>query len=175
MCSCPCGFPFSKCRIYVCLMAEQHFTASIDKTATPYRRLAPFIGLLLGLAVMAGYLLSKATLVGRTGIALFYKEYRFFRYWWKGALAVFAVWMLLLFLHRFLQKQLARRQAALLHTGALAIAVIGLFFTYRDFRTDFSHRLLGERFHLGFYLFWIGWMLISLYCLFQQRRAPQTV
>jgi hypothetical protein len=132
---------------------------------------APFLFLLLGLAVVAGYLLSKATLIGRTGIALFYKEYRFFRYWWKGALLIFAVWMLLFLLHHFLQRHLFRRHAALLHITALVIAVIGLYFTYSDFRNDFSHRLLGERFHLGFYLFWIGWMLISLYYLFQRRRV----
>jgi hypothetical protein len=120
---------------------------------------------------VAGYLLSKATLIGRTGIALFYKEYRFFRYWWKGALLIFGVWLLLFLLHHFLQRHLFRRHAALLHITALVIAVIGLYFTYSDFRNDFSHRLLGERFHLGFYLFWVGWMLISLYYLFQRRRA----
>jgi len=131
----------------------------------------PFLLLLLGLSVVAGYLLSKATLIGRTGIALFYKEYRFFRYWWKGALLIFGVWMLLFFLHRFLQRHLFRKHADLLHMAALVIAVIGLYFTYSDFRNDFSHRLLGERFHLGFYLFWIGWMLISLYHLFRRRAA----
>lgn len=134
-------------------------------------RTLPFLALLTGLSVVAGYLLSKATLIGRTGIALFYKEYRFFRYWWKGALAVLAVWLLLFLLHHFLQKHLARRQATLLHSTALVIAVIGLYFTYRDFRYDFSHRLLGERFHLGFYLFWIGWMLIGLFYLFQNKRT----
>jgi hypothetical protein len=132
----------------------------------------PFLLLLLGLSVVAGYLLSKATLIGRTGIALFYREYRFFRYWWKGALLIFTVWMLLFLLHRFLQRHLFRKHADLLHIAALVIAIIGLYFTYSDFRNDFSHRLLGERFHLGFYLFWIGWMLISLYYLFQRRTAP---
>jgi hypothetical protein len=132
---------------------------------------ATFLLLLLGLSVVAGYLLSKATLIGRTGIALFYKEYRFFRYWWKGALLIFTVWMLLFLLHRFLQRYLFRKHADLLHIAALVIAVIGLYFTYSDFRNDFSHRLLGERFHLGFYLFWLGWMLISLYHLFQRRTA----
>jgi hypothetical protein len=136
---------------------------------------APFLFLLLGLAVVAGYLLSKATLIGRTGIALFYKEYHLFRYWWKGALLIFCVWVLLFLLHHFLQRHLFRRHAALLHITAIVIAVIGLYFTYSDFRNDLSHRLLGERFHLGFYLFWIGWMLISLYYLFQRRRtAPSS-
>lgn len=159
--------------IYVCTMAELqpiHTDHGHLKKFFATRTL-PFLLLLTGLSVVAGYLLSKATLIGRTGIALFYKEYRFFRYWWKGALAVLAVWLLLFLLHHFLQKQLARRQATLLHSTALAIAAIGLYFTYRDFRYDFSHRLLGERFHLGFYLFWIGWMLIGLFHLFQRKQA----
>lgn len=133
------------------------------------RRTLPFLFLLAGLSVVAGYLLSKATLIGRTGIALFYKEYRFFKYWWKGAAAVFAVLLFLFFLQGFLQKHLARRQAMLLHGASLAIAIVGLYFTYSNFRHDFSHRLLGERFHLGFYLFWIGWMLIGLFYLFQKQ------
>jgi hypothetical protein len=103
---------------------------------------------------------------------LFYKEYRFFRYWWKGTLAVFGIWLLLFWLQGLLQRKLVRQQATLLHSTALGIAVIGLFFTYRDFRDDVSHRVIGERFHLGFYLFWVGWMMISLFYLFEQRRSP---
>lgn len=51
------------------------------------------------------------------------------------------------------------------HIIALLVAVAGLYFTYRDFRTDFSHNLMKERFHLGAYLFWIGWVSISLFFL----------
>lgn len=158
---------------YVCNMSEKAINTTTDHgdlKKVHATRTAPFLALLAGVSVVAGYLLSKATLIGRTGIALFYRQYRFFRYWWKGALVVFGVLLFLFLLHHFLQKQLVRRQARLLHITALVIAVIGLYFTYSDFRNDFSHRLLGERFHLGFYLFWIGWMLISLFYLFQQRR-----
>lgn len=134
-------------------------------------RTLPFLFLLAGLSVLSGYLLSKINIIGRAGIALFYNEYRFFKYWWKGALAVFIMLLFLFFLQGFLQKKLVRRHAALLHISALVIAVIGLYFTYSNFRHDVSYRLIGERFHLGFYLFWIGWMLVSLFYLFQQRRA----
>ena len=133
------------------------------------KRTAPFLFLLVGLAVLAGWLLSKINVIGRTGIALFYHEYRFFKTWWKGALAVFVVWLVLFWLHHFLQKKLARNQAMLLHLAAIVIAAIGLYFTYDNFRHDFSHRIIGERFHLGFYLFWLGWVLISLFYLFQKR------
>jgi hypothetical protein len=154
-------------------MAELHVEPKNSKTTTT-PRIAPFLFLLAGLAVLSGYLLSKINIIGRAGIALFYKEYRFFKVWWQGALAVFAIWMFLFWLQGFLQKKLVRSQAALLHIAALVIAVIGLYFTYSDFRNDVSHRVIGERFHLGFYLFWIGWMLISLFYLFRQRHtAPE--
>lgn len=148
-------------------MAEQNIQPDEPKNhTTPLT--APFLFLLAGLAVLSGWLLSKINVIGKAGIALFYKEYRFFRYWWKGALAVFAVWLFLFWLHHFLQRKLVRRQATLLHIAALVIAAIGLYFTYYDFRHDVSHRVIGERFHLGFYLFWVGWMLISLFYLFQK-------
>src|SRR5215217_597358 len=119
-------------------MTEKQIRATPDGDLKKLRaaRTIPFLALLAGLAIAAGYLLSKATLIGRTGIALFYKEYRFFKYWWKGALVVFTVWLFLFWLHHFLQKQLARRHATLLHGTALAIAVIGLYFTYSNFRND---------------------------------------
>jgi hypothetical protein len=152
-------------------MAEQQFTDDSKKSAGISKRTAPFLFLLAGLAFVSGYLLSKINIIGKAGIALFYKEYRFFRFWWKGTLAVFGIWMFLFWLQGFLQRKLVRQQAKLLHLTALVIAVIGLFFTFRDFRDDVSHRLIGERFHLGFYLFWVGWMLISLFYLFEQRRT----
>ena len=45
---------------------------------------------------------------------------------------------------------------------SVLIALVGLYFTYNDFRHTLSHRWLGERFHLGAYLFWIVWIAISV-------------
>ena len=47
----------------------------------------------------------------------------------------------------------------------LLVCLAGLYFTFRDFRTTLSHRWLGERFHLGIYLYWIGLCIISLFFL----------
>ena len=55
------------------------------------------IFLLAILSTVSGYLLSKASLVGRIGINLFYKEYKFLKVWWQGALVVFIVLLILLF------------------------------------------------------------------------------
>lgn len=133
------------------------------------KRTAPFLLLLTGLAVLAGYLLSKASLVGKTGIHFFYKEYKFLNHWYKGAALVLAIWMLLILLHGWFNKKLGAGKARLAHFISLAIALIGLYLTYSDFRNDLSHRLLGERFHIGAYLFWVGWMLVALFHLWPKR------
>lgn len=38
--------------------------------------------LLAALAALSGYLLSKASLVGKAGITLMYQEYKFLKVWW---------------------------------------------------------------------------------------------
>ena len=135
------------------------------------KRTAPFIALLTGLAVLSGYLLSKASLVGKTGIHFFYKEYKFLNHWYKGAALVLAVWLLLFLLHHWLQQRLAPAKAKLAFAASIAIVLVGLYLTYSDFRNDLSHRLLGERFHLGAYLFWVGWMLVVLFHLWPKKES----
>ena len=55
----------------------------------------------------------------------------------------------------------------------MLIAVAGLYFSYHDFRNTLSHKLLGEGFHLGVYLFWLGWIGISIGLLFTAKLAAQ--
>jgi hypothetical protein len=130
--------------------------------------------LLLVLSVIAGYLLSKASVVGKVGISLFYKQYKFLKVWWQGGLLIFAVWMILFFLQGLAQRRSSSSRSKLMHTGAIVVALISLYFTYQDFRNTLSHRLLGERFHLGGYLFWIGWIIISLFYLTEKRSELST-
>lgn len=129
---------------------------------------------LLALAGLAGYLLSKASLVGKIGISVFYQQYRFLKTWWQGGLVLFAVWMLLFFLQQKAQQRCQPRTARLVHFGAILVAGIGLYFTYLDFRNSLSHRWLGERFHLGGYLFWFGWISISLFFLTAATKVTKT-
>ena len=142
------------------------------------KRTAPFLLLLTGLAVLSGYLLSKASLVGKTGIHFFYKEYKFLNHWYKGAALVLAVWLLLFLLHRWLAKKLPATKSKLAFAASIAVSLIGLYLTHNDFRSDLSHRLLGERFHLGAYLFWVGCVLVALFHLWPQKEndpiAPST-
>ena len=130
--------------------------------------------LLTALAALTGYLLSKASLVGKAGISLFYKQYGFLKVWWQGALVVLIVWLFLLGIQGWVSRRAKSNNAMLAHIVAIIVAVIGLFFTYHDFRNNLSHRLLGERFHIGGYLFWVGWIIISLYYLFKRRTAKGT-
>ena len=124
---------------------------------------------LLILSCVAGYLLSKASLVGRVGISLFYTQYKFLKVWWQGGLLIFTIWMMLFFLQGLLQRKKPAPSARLIQAGAIAIALVGLYFTYHDFRNNMSHRWLGERFHLGGYLFWLGCIAISVFYLTGKR------
>lgn len=112
-------------------------------------------------SLIDGYLLSAISLIGRAGISLFYKQYEFLKIWWKGALLAFTVWIALFILQSVLFKKI--KSLNIISTVLLSIAIAGLSFSYFDFRNTLSHRWLGERFHLGVYLFWLGWIAIVIY------------
>lgn len=132
------------------------------------RRLG-FLLFLFLLSALAGYLLSKASLVGRVGISLFYQQYSFLKVWWQGGLLVLAVWLLLAAFQDWAHRRLPAQTARLLSLALIFVFLAGLYFTYRDFRHSTAHRWLGERFHLGGYLFWVGCILGSVFYLTQGR------
>jgi hypothetical protein len=139
------------------------------------KRTVIFLTLLAGLSVVSGYLLSKASWIGRVGMTFFYKEYNLLKIWWQGALAVY-LFLLILFLgHTLIQTKLPAITARLLHIIALMTAITALYFTYDDFTTDLSHKLLGHCFHYGFYLIWIDWMLMCLFFAFKKKRPEMPV
>lgn len=119
--------------------------------------------------MLCGYLLSKSSLIGRTGINLFYKEYKFLKLWWQGALVVLLTWALLAVIFFITQRKASKQTFIVICAVMLILGAIGMYFTYYDFRHTLTHRLLGERFHLGAYIFWIVWMLISIYFLLEQK------
>lgn len=134
-----------------------------------------FILFLFALSLLAGYLLSKASFVGRAGISLFYQQYSFLKIWWQAGFLVFAVWMLLFFLQRWAVGKLTLSSLRIAYTGGIVFGLVGLYFTYQDFRHSLAHRWLGERFHLGAYLFWIGWILIGVFYLVQKSKPDPTL
>ncbi len=125
--------------------------------------------LLLVLAILAGVLLSNASWIGKIGVSLFYKDYTFLKIWYKSAALYYACWLLLYTIQYFIQKYGRRTTSILTHVSAIALAIAGLFFSYSSFRQNLSHSMMGERFQFGVYLFWVGWMLISVFFLFQKK------
>src|SRR5271154_7078664 len=99
-----------------------------------------FLALLVGLAAISGFLLSKASWIGRVGMTFFYKEYNLLKIWWQGAMAVFILLLLLFLIHDQLQRKLSAIAARLVHALLLLVAVTCLYFTYDDFTHNFSHR-----------------------------------
>jgi O-antigen/teichoic acid export membrane protein len=133
------------------------------------KRSASLVLFLAILSVFSGYMLSGASWIGRVGMSLFYQEYTFLKTWWKGALLVFAVWMFLYGVQLLVQRMASRAVAKMVNFAAIAAAFIGLYLTYDDFRHTTSHRWMGERFHIGAYLFWLGWIIISIYLLMEKK------
>jgi hydrogenase-4 membrane subunit HyfE len=133
------------------------------------KRVSFLVVLLAALACLSGYLMSKASFIGRVGMTYVYKEYRFLKTWWQGALAVFVVWVILLIIQTIIEKKLSKATATIIHAIFILLALIGLYFTYSDFQHTTSHRWLKEKFHIGAYLFWLGWIIISAFCIVQKR------
>ena len=129
---------------------------------------------LVPLAVIAGWTLSKATIVGKVGIHFLHREYTFLNSWWKGALFFWGVWIVLEIIQYRIWKRYRRNINLAVQTSFIFLAVFGLYFTYLDFRT-FSHGLLGERFHIGGYLFWIGWCIISIFFINLRNNKIATI
>lgn len=127
------------------------------------RRIKILISLQLLLSLISGVLVSEMSFIGRVGINLFHKNYELLTYWWKTAI-LFFVLLLLLDLVQFLLKRKSIR-ANLYITVLLIIGLLGLFASFQDFTTNFSHKLLKERMHVGFYLFWLTWIGTNLYFL----------
>jgi hypothetical protein len=126
---------------------------------------------LAALSVLSGLLLSKSSFIGKVGIHFFYQQYKFLHIWWQGALVIFGLLMALLVVHIIVKKYLDLKTARFTYLLALVVAIIGLYLTYRDFRDSLSHRLLGERFHIGAYLFWLGWISINIFFLIDYKRT----
>jgi hypothetical protein len=134
------------------------------------KRTSLLVVFLAALASLSGYLMSKASFVGRLGMTFVYKEYRFLKTWWKGALAVFLVWMLLLVIQYIVERKLSKQKAVIVHVIFILLALVGLYFTYCDFQNTTSHRWLKERFHIGAYLFWLGWIIVTIFCMVLKGR-----
>lgn len=138
------------------------------------KKTAPIIAITAILSLISGILLSRMSFVARTAISVFHKHYRYYTFmktWWKGALVFFGILLILLFLQLWVKKNSTPLKGLIFQVLCLLLAMAGLYFTYLDFRHTLSHRWAGENLHLGFYLFWINWIVISIYVLFTGKTA----
>lgn len=119
-------------------------------------------------SLIAGFLISKMSFIGKLGINLFYSEYTIFKTWWQIGSLLFAIQLLVFGFQLLVKKRKGGKIAFRLSLILLLVALIGLYATYHDFQHTFSHKLLKEKFHLGFYLFWLTWIGGCLFCMAQQ-------
>ncbi len=117
------------------------------------------------LSTISAVLFSQMSVVGKVGISLLYREYGIFKIWWKTAILLFAVQLVLLFVLWLVKRLLWHKLATATLLLFLLFGLAGAYFTYLDFTTT-SHRLMKENFHAGGYLFWGAWILTCLYFLF---------
>lgn len=125
------------------------------------------------LCVISAYLISKISLIGKIGIALFYKEYKILRSGWKTFLLFFMIQLVIIGVLYLLHHKRSRKATVYTALGIMAAALTGLGFTYNDFLHTYTHRLLKERFHMGFYLFWIGMIASCVFFLVQSALSRQ--
>jgi hypothetical protein len=135
------------------------------------KRVLPLILFLAALSSISGFLLTRGSWLERRGMHWFHKEYLFMNTWWEGTTAVFVTLLVLLIIHAIFQRILFAAIGKAMHTILLLAALTGLYLTYYDFHHDFTHKLMGQRFHMGFYLFWLGWIGICIFYLFSKKRV----
>ena len=129
------------------------------------------ISVLTAISAISGYLMSQMSFVGRLGINLVHKEYKFLKVWWQGGATILGIFLAIFLLHYLLHRKLPIGIARALHILFFLVAVGGVYFTYSDFEDDFTHSILHQRFHIGVYLFWFGWMFMCLDFLFRGKTA----
>lgn len=130
---------------------------------------------LLLTALLSGMLTSGISLVGRVGVNTFYRNYRFFKIWWQAALVCLLLLALVAVLLYAIDKKFKGSKRILFLTGFLFVFLGGLYITYSDFRNSLSHRWLGERFHLGVYLYWLGFCIADLFFLLTSKKLSPVI
>jgi hypothetical protein len=128
-----------------------------------HRRIYLLIAFQALFTLLQTYLISKISLIGKVGIALFYKQYALLRSGWKTFFLFFAIQLAVIAIFYIVGQRSSKKAARLVAYVLIGMALVGLWFTFDDFLHTYSHRLLKERFHLGFYLFWAGWIISCVF------------
>lgn len=114
------------------------------------------------ISLISGILLSKMSLVGKIGISVVYTEYTILKTWWKAALLVFVIQLILIAVLYVTKRFLLYKTFVIVNLIIVILGLLGLFFTYIDFTTT-SHKYMNSKFHTGGYLVWLGWFINCIY------------
>jgi hypothetical protein len=139
------------------------------------RRISLLIAFQALFTLLQTCLISKISLIGKVGIALFYKEYTLLRSGWKTFFLFFAIQLAVMAILYVVSKRSSKKAARLVAYVLIGMALVGLWFTFDDFLHTYSHRLLKERFHLGFYLFWAGWIISCVFFIRNPMKKNEPV
>jgi hypothetical protein len=139
---------------------------------TPTRRIYTLLLCQLLLCLLETYLISKISLIGKIGIATVHHEYALLRSFWKTYLLLSLLQVALIITLYILGKRSPKKITNLVSTVLFVVGLLGLLVTFQDFLHTYTHRLLKERFHLGFYIFWLSWMSSCLFFLFSGKTMP---
>ncbi|MGN7787183.1 cytochrome d ubiquinol oxidase subunit II [Niabella sp. 22666] len=126
--------------------------------------------ILVFLSLLSGNLTAGVSLVGKIGISFFYKQFSFFQSWWQSSLVCLALMLVVGAILYFIDRSTNGLKRKIVLIACFLIFLAGLYFTFSDFRTDLTHRWLGERFHVGVYLYWIGFGIISLFFALTEKK-----
>lgn len=108
--------------------------------------------------------------IGRVGVNLMHKEYKFLKVWYEAGAVVFVALLFFFFVQYFFRRRSRPIVGMSVQVVALLLSGLGFWLSKVDFKSDISHRILKQNFHVGVYLFWIGWSAISLYILARVNR-----
>lgn len=124
------------------------------------------------ISLISGILLSKMSLVGKIGITVVYTEYSLLKTWWKGALVVFLIQLILIAILYVAKRFAHYKNFVIINLVFIILGLIGVFFTYIDFTTT-SHQYMNSKFHTGGYLVWLGWFINCLYFFIFSVKSKQ--
>jgi len=124
------------------------------------------------LSLISGVLISKMSFIGKIGISTMYREYIIFKTWWKTALLLLVIQLVLIAVLQLFRTKVSVSFSRLLAFLLIVLGGIGAYFTYIDFTTT-SHKMMKLSFHLGFYLFWVGWFITCFYYLLFKKKKKE--
>ena len=93
------------------------------------------------LSLISGILISKMSFIGKIGISTMYREYTIFKTWWKTALLLLVIQLVLIAVLQLFRTKVSVSFSRLLAFLLIVLGGIGAYFTYIDFTTT-SHKMM---------------------------------